>query len=125
MGKAVVQLATEKAIRFEMETLPVRLLDEEKLDRAQKLAQAEQDLRVQQLKAEGVKKKLKAEEAEIQDRLVFYAEVVRKGEEPRSVKVGIFRHPARDGWVQEVRDDTGEVVRERRGMDNELQHPLL
>jgi hypothetical protein len=41
------------------------------------------------------------------------------------VKVGIYLHPKRDGWVREVREDTGEVVRERTAMENELQHPLI
>jgi len=125
MGKAVVELATEKAVRFEMESLPVRLTEDEKLDRGSKLAQAEQELRLHHEEAEKVKKKLKANESEIVSRMAFYAEVVRSGQEPRSVKVGVFRHPKRDGWVQDVRDDTGEVVRERRAMENELQEPLF
>lgn len=120
-----LELATEKVVRYEMQKLPVDLLPDERMDRGQKLAQAEDDLRQQQLRAEEAKRKLKAEESEISTRMAFYAKVVRENREPRDVRIGIYPHTRREGWVREVREDTGEVVRERQALEHEMQGSLL
>jgi hypothetical protein len=93
------------------------------LDRGQKLAQVEADLQDHQTHADQVKKELKARESQLKAERAFLANVVRARKEPRDVEVQAFL-AERAGHVDDVRMDTGEVVRTRPAREGELRGRL-
>lgn len=103
----------------DVELLQVRLSDAELLDWGQRLAQVEVDLREHQLRAKAVRKELKEEEAKLKAIRSSLAGVVRSKEEARPVEIQSYLSAR--GQVEDIRTDTGEVVRTRPAREGELQ----
>lgn len=105
--------------------LPVKLTQEEMMAKAQQLAQCEIDIQHEKDHADAVKKDLKTREGLLLVKRSTIAGHVRSGEEPRPVQVEAWAR-FKEGVYEEVRMDTGEVLRQtrRRLMERELQDEL-
>lgn len=118
-----------RLLKSTTEELPVALTQEELLDRGQKLAQVEVDLRTQQIAANATRKELKEAESKLRALRTELAAVVRSRKEPRPVKVETTVYfnggpPNGRPVVRAHRIDTGEVLFSRDATPEELQQPL-
>jgi hypothetical protein len=107
----------------DIERLPCQLTQDELLDRGQKLAQVGADLATHRAHADQVKKELRARESQLEADRAFLENVVRSKQEPRDVEIAAYLGE-RPGHVDDVRLDTGEVVRSRPAREGELQGRL-
>ena len=106
------------------DVLPVKLTDEERMQRADALANALQSINDAKMKKKRIVKDLDKEIAEVEQEAVELRDAVATGREYREVIV----HRVMD-WekatVTEHRTDTGEVLRSRGMTDEERQSSLL
>lgn len=102
----------EKLMAEYLLELPVVLLTEELLDRGARLAKLEDVLAEHEAHSESVKRELKAKEAHIAAERSFLANVVRNKKEPRQVQVREVAN-FETNMLAVIRQDTGEVVRDR------------
>lgn len=104
--------------------LPVALTDAELQTRGNKLAQLEEDAEGHELSAKAQRAKLREQKKALAIEIQGIAKVIREKQEERSVKC-ITRPGKRDGFVDDVRTDTNEVIDTRRASDAEAQGDLL
>ena len=106
------------------EVLPVQLTDEERLSRADDLANAVQNVEDAKRHKKIVTRDASAKVEEAEANRADLADVVASGREYQEVVVHrVFNYE--DGTVFEVRTDTGETLRSRNMTDEERQASLL
>lgn len=106
--------------RFVKQHLRCTLSDLERLDRADKMAEAFHDLEREEHRQESLKAQMKSRMAELRERHKQLVEVVGSGEEYRDVVVRVT-YDYSDGTVTEVRTDTGDQIDIRQMTDHERQ----
>lgn len=106
------------------EVLPVKLTDEERLSRANDLANAVQKVEDAKRHKKIVNRDATAKVDEAEAERADLSDVVASGREYREVIVHrVFNYE--DGTVFEMRTDTGETLRSRKLTDEERQATLL
>lgn len=106
------QRMSEKLMAEYLLELPVILTTDELIERGGRLAKLEDVLNEHEAHCESEKRKMKATEAQILAERAFLANVVRNKKEPRQVQV---REVANfdTNMLAVIRQDTGEIVRDR------------
>jgi hypothetical protein len=99
--------------------LPAHLTDRELLEKAAELAETIQNYDAEEEQQAYLKKSMKARLDELAARRTQLSLVVSRREEIREVKILVVL--SGDGLVQEVRDDTGEIIRTRPIEETERQ----
>lgn len=106
------------------EVLPVKLTDEERLERANDLANAVQNVEDAKRHKKIVNRDATAKVDEAEAARADLSDVVASGREYREVIVHrVFNYE--EGTVIEIRTDTGETLRSRNMTDEERQASLL
>lgn len=113
----------KKHSEFEQQ-LPVKLTQEELLERGSLLAQLHADFAQHTVHAESIKKDLKAKETALEAEASRVAGIVRTGFEPRSVTVQRWFDYHRNVKF-DLRVDTGEVFNERALTPEDRQGVLV
>lgn len=113
----------KKHSEFEQQ-LPVKLTQEEMLSRGALLAQLHADFAQHTMRAESIKKELKAKETALEAEASRVAGIVRTGFEPRSVTVQRWFDYHRNVKF-DMRADTGEVFNERALTPEDRQGVLV
>lgn len=109
--------------RTETRNLPVKLREDELLERGHSLASVIQDITSEEARQVDVKAQMKARLSELEARRSQLAIVVSRREEQRDVTCDVF-HDYDRVVVETVRRDTGEVVYSRAMTEDERQLPL-
>jgi hypothetical protein len=117
MSKAKTVLNTKT------EELPVRLSPDELRDRGERLAFIERQLVDHKVAAKAQKGALKQKETELLAEIDKLSTHIHAKEEPRQVVIEV--RPTGKGEVEDVRTDTGEVVRRRTPSDSERQPEMF
>jgi hypothetical protein len=112
--------AERKKLGTYLEMLPVKLNDEEVLDRAKKASSVHDELARHLLEAASFKNKLKAKEGELQEDFERLMHAVGTGTEPREVEVEAWADYSKERFF-EVRVDTGKTISERPLREEERQ----
>jgi hypothetical protein len=110
-------------VKTEVRPLPVKLTQDEQLERAQQLADTESRMREHESHSESVKKDLKAKEQSITSERSRLAGIVKAKQEPRDVRVSIETHEKTREYI-ERREDTDEVIFRRPLRPEEMQKKL-
>lgn len=116
-------MAMRVLVQTKPETLECRLSHDEFLDRARALAEACQDIESEEGRQTQVKADLKAQMTRLEAERSRLSLIVTRKAEPRETPTTIYADDAR-GLAITIREDTGEVVRQRELTPNERQLPL-
>lgn len=111
---------TRRRLGEHLELLPVKLTDEEWLDRAKKAAAVREQLQQHLLETSAIKQRLKAKEEELNEQFAGLMHNVGAGTEPREVKVEAWANFATNTF-EELRTDTEQVINKRRLRAEERQ----
>jgi hypothetical protein len=109
--------------RTTIRNLPVKLTEEELLKAGDELAKIVQDIGAEEDRQADRKAGMKAALAILEGRRTQVAIKISRREEFRGVRVDVYMDIPR-GIVQEIRQDTGEVITTRQMTDTERQLPL-
>lgn len=105
------------------EQLPCRLTDQERQERATKLAQSVQDAAKLEADLAGIRSKYKTEIERVEESIRDLSKVVSSGLEYRPIEV-IEQKDAARRVMETIRQDTGEIVWTRPLSPNEMQEEL-
>ncbi len=106
----------------EPRNLPVKLNDKEINIKCKELSKVVRELNEEEQSQEDEKKQMKARLSGLNDQMQRLAHIVDKGEEYRVVDVVIRAHE--NDIVQEIRQDTGDIMISRPARDTERQLAL-
>ena len=106
-------------IGTQVRSLACKLTDAEKQKIGAELGQAWQDFTTEQSWQTSQKAEMKARMTEIEARMTRLSQVLSRGDEMRAVNV--TKALLDNGMVQEVREDTGEIIAIRPVRDEERQ----
>lgn len=112
-----------KLVRTETRAPAVRLSDDEFIDRATKLAQANQDIDIEEGRQVDLKAQMKSTMTALEGTRSRLSSVVARREEVRDVLCDFYHDHAR-GFVEVIRQDTGESISIRPMTEAERQQQL-
>lgn len=110
-------------VRTETRSLAVRLTDAEFIERATALAKVNQDIGVEEDRQVDLKSQMKAQLTMLDSQRAKLSSVVARREEVRDVVCDVH-HDYDRGFVEVVRQDTGESISVRPMTDAERQMQL-
>lgn len=111
-----------KLLRTETRNLACKLTDDQLITKANELANVVQSIEAEKARQESVKAELNATMRELTSRQTRLAQIVSRREEYRDVKVKVEWHE--NDIVNEIREDTNEMILTRPARDDERQQEM-
>lgn len=103
-------------------SLPCKLANKEIIIKCKELAKLVRELNEEEQRQSDEKAQMKARLSQLTNRMQLLSRIVDKGEEDRPVGIIIQAHD--NDLVQEIRNDTGEIIVSRPALDKERQLAL-
>lgn len=112
-----------QTIGEDIQMLPVKLTDEEKLSLLTDLGKAQENLHLEESRQQDAKAAMKAQLTSREAKVDRLSAIARSGEEYRDVKVEIY-FDSESKEIATFRNDTGEEVSRRPARNDEIQTHL-